>query len=840
MVLSGLLPRACAVVLVASSVVVLPANADKAGAGGHHRHTQQHAHTAPAEDSASLAATSGTVMAAEMMQEGADPGFGVDAVDTGAAEEAAEVAAARVAVASRKNPAELPRPLPVEPPQAAAAPVVSAGLEEQRTKTVSTVAETKVAAAAPATPAAVDKGMEAEIVKALQYFEAKESHAPAAVTAVAAAPLSRPTMPGSAQAGLVEQGEGSSAARQAQVRAHGSLQEQEAAARGQVSIQRQALGLIRRERLLHEGESHSATREGNTQEVDVTADSAAANATSGAVVDTTSYRAGDPNTGIIDLWTNSWGPWTGVWTPVTYSIRNYLCFVTGLAKAGTWDLYGVAQLPSKCRPNKNLVFSVNNHGDVSRVDVTKAGMIEWKGGGRSHGWLSLSGIVFSANGLYSAPLTMQAGWQTYEAPNMPKEFGTPSFTLSNGICVLEGTITSTSASMSMARLPEECRPKKNLMFSVYQNKGGAINDLNAWALVKVQADGKVELQGAVGHWLSLSGISFATRALSSSLVAITEAWQPYTTSTPGEDGLVTFSASKGACVVEGWAKPVSAWSDEVGELPQSCRPEKRLVFQVGNPARPARVDITPDGKIAWQGGGNNLEWLSLSGIAFDVKLNAGPTSVLQQEVQRGENGKDGMNGTQGEQGERGPPGRDGPIGVDGDMGPIGPPGPIGPEGEPGKDGMAGLTGEKGEPGNHGRDGSPGPIGMSGLNGQPGAPGRNGFTPPKVPCEWAPWMAWMPCTRTCGGGVMVRFRNVKVHPQNGGEDCTSSFIDQSACHVQACVTNATANGNIATEEAGTALLEQGQSDVRAPKKAGAPRFALSFAVAALSAFAVLRA
>merc|ERR1711974_318694 len=54
----------------------------------------------------------------------------------------------------------------------------------------------------------------------------------------------------------------------------------------------------------------------------------------------------------------------------------------------------VAQLPSCCRPNKILIFNVNNHEGSSRVDVYPNGNIVWKAGGRRHAWLSLSGIVF--------------------------------------------------------------------------------------------------------------------------------------------------------------------------------------------------------------------------------------------------------------------------------------------------------------------------------------------------------------------------------------------------------------------------------------------------------------
>mmetsp|Transcript_91385 Transcript_91385/g.200231 ORF Transcript_91385/g.200231 Transcript_91385/m.200231 type:complete len:468 (-) Transcript_91385:202-1605(-) len=414
-------------------------------------------------------------------------------------------------------------------------------------------------------------------------------------------------------------------------------------------------------------------------------------------------------------------------------------------------------------------------------------MIEWRGGGRSHGWLSLSGIVFSAGGTASTALKLSPGWKPYQADDQPKVFGEPSFTLNNGMCVLEGAVKATAASLTIAKLPQECQPKKNLLFSVYQNRGGTINDLNMYGLIKVQGDGVIKLEGEMGSWTSLSGISFATKALEANLVSLTANWAPYTTELPGEDGLATFSLAGKACVLEGAIKPLTAWDDQVGMLPESCRPDRRLIFQVGNPAKPARLDILQDGNIIWQGGGSNAAWLSLSGVSFDVR---GPPSAAGSALQMtkphdGKRGHRGRPGRPGEPGERGLPGPPGALGVDGDMGPVGPPGPVGPRGDRGKDGMAGLTGDKGDPGKPGRDGALGPMGPPGLNGQAGAPGRDGWTPEKVDCEWAPWMAWMPCTRTCGGGTMIRFRDIKVHPQSGGRDCEESFMDQSACHAEAC-------------------------------------------------------
>ena len=46
-------------------------------------------------------------------------------------------------------------------------------------------------------------------------------------------------------------------------------------------------------------------------------------------------------------------------------------------------------------PQKRLILNMNNHQFTSTVDVLTNGQIHWVAGGNHHGWLSLSGIVFS-------------------------------------------------------------------------------------------------------------------------------------------------------------------------------------------------------------------------------------------------------------------------------------------------------------------------------------------------------------------------------------------------------------------------------------------------------------
>ena len=66
----------------------------------------------------------------------------------------------------------------------------------------------------------------------------------------------------------------------------------------------------------------------------------------------------------------------------------------GRIKNGGWG--DLAVLPTEYCPDKKLVYSVNNHNSVSRVDIFPDGRIMWVSGGRRHQWISLSGIQFYA------------------------------------------------------------------------------------------------------------------------------------------------------------------------------------------------------------------------------------------------------------------------------------------------------------------------------------------------------------------------------------------------------------------------------------------------------------
>ena len=45
--------------------------------------------------------------------------------------------------------------------------------------------------------------------------------------------------------------------------------------------------------------------------------------------------------------------------------------------------------------------------------------------------------------------------------------------------------------------------------------------------------------------------------------------------------------------------------------------------------------------------------------------------------------------------------------------------------------------------------------------------------------------WTTCTKTCGGGVQARQRQVAVAAQFGGEACQGGAAEQRVCHPEEC-------------------------------------------------------
>ena len=194
---------------------------------------------------------------------------------------------------------------------------------------------------------------------------------------------------------------------------------------------------------------------------------------------------------------NGWRNYGGGYAPARYDKIGNTVILTGLIKGSRFG--HVATLPSGHRPPGRLIFSVNHHDQQARLDIMPDGRVIWVTGGRKHGWISLSGIVFSVRPDRSLPLLYS--WRAYGG-----EYRLPEITKAGKLVILSGLLTGTKQRPAhLATLPSGFRPAKRLVFHTNAHDKSARVDIHSNGVVRV------ETGGTQYGWVSLSGIAFNSR-----------------------------------------------------------------------------------------------------------------------------------------------------------------------------------------------------------------------------------------------------------------------------------------------------------------------------------------
>jgi hypothetical protein len=390
---------------------------------------------------------------------------------------------------------------------------------------------------------------------------------------------------------------------------------------------------------------------------------------------------------------NGWSSYGHGYGGAESFVSEGICTVSGLIKGGQWG--HVATLPANCRPNKRLIFNLNNHAATSRVDVHTNGQVHWVAGGKAHAWLSLTGITFAPGSPIQVAVSYNNGWSSYG-----QGYGGATATVSGGTCMVSGRIkgtfkvwqacpdwaaylrrypdlkaafgsntaaaqshynahgkregrnngpdtdwaaylrrypdlkaaygSNTAAAQShynrhgkregrnngpdklspklcktelhVATLPANCRPNKRLIFN--------LNNHAATSRVDVLTNGEVRwVTGGKSHgWLSLTGITFAPGSPAHEAVPYNNGWRSHSF------GGATATVSGGSCMVSGLITG-GTWG-HLATLPENCRPNRRLIFNLNNHQYTSRVDVHTNGQVHWVAGGQSHGWLSLTGITF--------------------------------------------------------------------------------------------------------------------------------------------------------------------------------------------------------------------------------
>lgn len=292
---------------------------------------------------------------------------------------------------------------------------------------------------------------------------------------------------------------------------------------------------------------------------------------------------------------SNWVNYGGGYGGAEYTMLEEICIVDGLVKNGDWNGY-MARLPVGCRPNKQVIFNLNNHGSTARVDVRTDGLIDWVAGGKDHSWISLGGIAFQT-GTHRQAVPLVNNWVTYGGG-----YGSPTYVNYDGFCTVEGLIKSGTWG-HMATLPADCRPNKRLIFN--------LNNHASPARVDVLTNGQIHyITGGKDHgWMSLGGIMFQTGNGHKTL-PMSNGWSGY----GGDYSSATYKVYNKICTVEGLIKG-NNWG-LLATLPAECRPRKRIIYNLNNHGKTCRVDVATNGQILWVTGGKDHSWVSLTGIVF--------------------------------------------------------------------------------------------------------------------------------------------------------------------------------------------------------------------------------
>lgn len=262
-------------------------------------------------------------------------------------------------------------------------------------------------------------------------------------------------------------------------------------------------------------------------------------------------------------------------------------------------------LPPQCRPNKRLIFNLNNHQFTLRVDVLPDGRIMKIAGTWRHHWLNLDGIFFATRGQKAISTTNR--WRNYGGAYGSATYTTgATATRTSTVCELEGLVKNGRWGQAMVTMPSNCRPNKRLIFNV--------NNHEKTARVDVLRNGQVVwVAGGRNHrWISLSGIAYVKSR--GAPVSLANGWRNY----GGSYKTTTASRVGRLCFVSGLVKS-GKWGRPFATLPKNCRPRGRLIFNLNNHQNTARVDVLPNGQVKWVAGGRSHHWMSLTGIVIPLR-----------------------------------------------------------------------------------------------------------------------------------------------------------------------------------------------------------------------------
>ena len=324
---------------------------------------------------------------------------------------------------------------------------------------------------------------------------------------------------------------------------------------------------------------------------------------------------------------NGWTAYGGG-HPAPAAIRDgNVVMLAGLLKGEGPRNQPVAQLPPEMRPAARRIFHSGADQYSLRVDIDADGWLRVIAG-QGTGWITLSGIVFPAAtaaapapaavvvpkpvaAAQRQPLQLVAGWTNYGDGYSP-----PTVAISGNLVVVSG-LARAGTWGHIATLPANARPPRHLIFN--------LNNHAYTTRVDVLPDGRLFwVAGGRDHgWLSLTGISFSREP--GTPLALGSGWRDFGPANNSPHGPASVTRTGDLVVVSGLVeKPAGGFrqGEVIATLPVGARPAQSLIFNVNGNSGTQRLDIAADGRIFWNTGEHDYDWVSLDGITFSAQPGA--------------------------------------------------------------------------------------------------------------------------------------------------------------------------------------------------------------------------
>src|SRR5215469_2930598 len=291
---------------------------------------------------------------------------------------------------------------------------------------------------------------------------------------------------------------------------------------------------------------------------------------------------------------NGWQPGTNLqlrYGSPAWAVVRGVVYLRGSVDQPAGTKSAFARLPLAARPAHRLYFTVQTaNGTAGYLTVLPNGIIEAKSSPSTNarGFTSLASVSFPARSMTMHKLNLEFGWQSSQSQ---KNTGDPSYTISNGVAYLSGSLHQPSGSDPVfAVLPKAARPSHVMYIGVYTD-AGAIGE------IAVETNGTLEALGAHARsFTSLAGVSYPVAKTARHKLTLWTGWTSDLSTL--QTGDPSYSLIGGVVYLSGAATSGQGRSEVFAVLPKGARPTHTLYIKAYRGFNPVGVfRIAKNGRI---------------------------------------------------------------------------------------------------------------------------------------------------------------------------------------------------------------------------------------------------